>query len=242
MVENSAVLSSHVQRTLLSPFMETSLEAIINYFQNNLWATAVAVFLLTVLALVVHGIWESYSKPLVLEASPIPCGDITIDELGKFDGTDPFKPIYVAIKGNVYDVTKGRDFYGRGEFTKGRRVHFAKQRWGKCACNTCANPQLSSSRSSMCFCGTWCLDILQAESSDLLWASADGGYSVFAGREVARALAKMSLKKDDCNAELADCTEKELESLAQWETKFKEKYSVVGKVSGRRRGLGKAHT
>lgn len=61
--------------------------------------------------------------------------------------------------------------------------------------------------------------------------SADGGYSVFAGREVARALAKMSLKKDDCNAELEGCSEKELESLAQWETKFKEKYAIVGKVS-----------
>lgn len=112
MLDKCAAPFSRKQQSLLS--ME-SVEALLNYFQNNLWATAVAVFVLTVLALVIHGIWESYSKPLVLEASPIPCGDITIDELGKFDGTDPFKPIYVAIKGNVYDVTKGRDFYGRGE-------------------------------------------------------------------------------------------------------------------------------
>ncbi len=60
---------------------------------------------------------------------------------------------------------------------------------------------------------------------------AGGGYSLFAGREVSRALAKMSLKKEDCTADLSDCTEKELASLAEWEAKFKDKYAVVGQVS-----------
>lgn len=59
---------------------------------------------------------------------------------------------------------------------------------------------------------------------------AGGGYSLFAGREVSRALAKMSLKKEDCTADLSDCTEKELASLAEWEAKFKDKYAVVGQV------------
>jgi hypothetical protein len=48
---------------------------------------------------------------------------------------------------------------------------------------------------------------------------------------VSRALAKMSLKKEDCTADLSDCTEKELASLAEWEAKFKDKYAVVGQVS-----------
>jgi hypothetical protein len=95
--------------------MDTSIESIVTYFQNNLWATALAVFCVTVVALVLHGIWESFQKPLILEASPVPCGDITIDELAKFDGTDPFKPIYVSLRGTVYDVTKSREFYGRGK-------------------------------------------------------------------------------------------------------------------------------
>ncbi|KAI9283930.1 cytochrome b5-like heme/steroid binding domain-containing protein [Umbelopsis sp. AD052] len=35
-------------------------------------------------------------------------------ELAAFDGTDSSKPIYVAIKGNVYDVTKKPEMYGAG--------------------------------------------------------------------------------------------------------------------------------
>ncbi|XP_030544462.1 probable steroid-binding protein 3 [Rhodamnia argentea] len=35
-------------------------------------------------------------------------------ELIQFNGTDPSKPIYVAIKGRVFDVTTGKSFYGPG--------------------------------------------------------------------------------------------------------------------------------
>jgi hypothetical protein len=91
-------------------------DSLVAYFQGNLWATALLVFSVTILFLVAHGIWDSFQKPVILEASPVPCGDITIDELSKFDGGDPFKPIYFAVRGKVYDVTKGREFYGSGEF------------------------------------------------------------------------------------------------------------------------------
>ncbi|KAJ3061905.1 hypothetical protein HDU98_002213 [Podochytrium sp. JEL0797] len=37
---------------------------------------------------------------------------LTPAELKQYDGTDPSKPIYLAINGKVYDVTAGRDFYG----------------------------------------------------------------------------------------------------------------------------------
>lgn len=90
-------------------------DGLVAYFQGNLWATALLVFTVTILFLVAHGIWDSFQKPVILEASPVPCGDITIDELSKFDGGDPFKPIYFAVRGKVYDVTKGREFYGSGE-------------------------------------------------------------------------------------------------------------------------------
>ncbi len=49
--------------------------------------------------------------PLDISAA---CGDITPDELAKFDGADPFKPIYFSVQGRVFDVTAGRDFYGPG--------------------------------------------------------------------------------------------------------------------------------
>jgi len=38
----------------------------------------------------------------------------TRDELLAFDGQTPGQPIYIAVLGNVYDVSTGRKFYGPG--------------------------------------------------------------------------------------------------------------------------------
>ncbi|KAM7459603.1 hypothetical protein LguiA_036597 [Lonicera macranthoides] len=40
--------------------------------------------------------------------------DLTLHQLKQYDGTDPSKPIYVAIKGRIFDVTTGKSFYGPG--------------------------------------------------------------------------------------------------------------------------------
>ncbi|XP_074280443.1 putative steroid-binding protein 3 [Silene latifolia] len=40
--------------------------------------------------------------------------ELTLQQLKQYDGSDPSKPIYVAIKGRVFDVTTGRSFYGPG--------------------------------------------------------------------------------------------------------------------------------
>ncbi|RKP03952.1 hypothetical protein CXG81DRAFT_113, partial [Caulochytrium protostelioides] len=39
---------------------------------------------------------------------------LTPEQLAQYDGTDPAKPIYLAVGGAVYDVTEGRRFYGPG--------------------------------------------------------------------------------------------------------------------------------
>lgn len=39
---------------------------------------------------------------------------ISLSELSKHDGTDATKPIYIAIKGRVFDVTAKREMYGVG--------------------------------------------------------------------------------------------------------------------------------
>lgn len=49
--------------------------------------------------------------------APLPVAearDYTRDELAKFDGKDPAQPVLIAIRGRIYDVTRGRSFYGRG--------------------------------------------------------------------------------------------------------------------------------
>ena len=58
-----------------------------------------------------------------------------------------------------------------------------------------------------------------------------GGYAIFAGKEVARALGLMSLKEEDCSADLDGLSEKQLHTLHEWEEKFQTKYDIVGSVS-----------
>ncbi|KAJ4834338.1 Bifunctional protein GlmU [Turnera subulata] len=40
--------------------------------------------------------------------------EFTASQLREYNGTDPSKPIYVAIKGRVFDVSTGKTFYGPG--------------------------------------------------------------------------------------------------------------------------------
>ncbi|GER32481.1 membrane-associated progesterone binding protein 2 [Striga asiatica] len=40
--------------------------------------------------------------------------ELTPQQLKNYDGTDPSKPIYVAVRGQIYDVTAGKSFYGPG--------------------------------------------------------------------------------------------------------------------------------
>lgn len=58
-----------------------------------------------------------------------------------------------------------------------------------------------------------------------------GGYKQFAGRDASRALACMSFL-DECldNPTLEELTDAQRATLANWETKFAEKYPVVGRL------------
>ncbi|PVU87884.1 hypothetical protein BB559_005844 [Furculomyces boomerangus] len=50
--------------------------------------------------------WRNYIPKKALIFSP--------EQLAKYDGSNPNLPIYVAIKGDVYDVTLGKHWYGKG--------------------------------------------------------------------------------------------------------------------------------
>ncbi|KAJ1391067.1 Cytochrome b5-like heme/steroid binding domain [Sesbania bispinosa] len=45
---------------------------------------------------------------------PVQLGEITEEELRDYDGSDPNKPLLMAIKGQIYDVSQSRMFYGPG--------------------------------------------------------------------------------------------------------------------------------
>lgn len=40
--------------------------------------------------------------------------EMTPEQLSQYNGSDPSKPIYVAVKGRIYDVSTGKSFYGPG--------------------------------------------------------------------------------------------------------------------------------
>ncbi|KAF4550665.1 Cytochrome P450-like protein 89 [Elsinoe fawcettii] len=55
--------------------------------------------------------WASPSKVQQWLNGPLLLTDA---ELAAYDGTDPNKPIYLALNGTIYDVTAGRNYYGPG--------------------------------------------------------------------------------------------------------------------------------
>ena len=56
--------------------------------------------------------------------------------------------------------------------------------------------------------------------------------SVFAGKDGSRALARSSLKLEDCSPEYDDLGEKEKKVLNDWYSFFSKRYNIVGKVEG----------
>ncbi|KAL1965127.1 hypothetical protein VTN77DRAFT_6040 [Rasamsonia byssochlamydoides] len=59
-----------------------------------------------------------------------------------------------------------------------------------------------------------------------------GQYHVFAGKDPSRALAKSSLKPEDCRPDWYDLDEKEKAVLDDWFTFFSKRYNIVGQVQG----------
>ncbi|KAI1179230.1 cytochrome b5 [Nemania sp. FL0916] len=57
-------------------------------------------------------------------------------------------------------------------------------------------------------------------------------YHVFVGKDASRALAKMSTKPEDVQAEWKDLNDKEKGVLNDWITFFSKRYNIVGVVQG----------
>ncbi|KAK7380295.1 hypothetical protein VNO78_32803 [Psophocarpus tetragonolobus] len=55
--------------------------------------------------------FEPQMEPL---RPPVQIGEVTEDELKAYDGSDPEKPLLMAIQGQIYDVSQSRMFYGPG--------------------------------------------------------------------------------------------------------------------------------
>ncbi|GAA5823560.1 hypothetical protein JCM10212_003182 [Sporobolomyces blumeae] len=62
----------------------------------------------------VKGLDAVTAQPDAAHLAPPKDDPFTTDELKKYDGKDENLPIYVAIKGRIYDVSAKRDMYGPG--------------------------------------------------------------------------------------------------------------------------------
>ncbi|KAI1273778.1 cytochrome b5-like heme/steroid binding domain-containing protein [Xylaria sp. FL0933] len=63
-----------------------------------------------------------------------------------------------------------------------------------------------------------------------MYTKPDGNYSVFAGKDASRALAKTSTNPEDVSPEWRDLSEKEQGILNDWITFFSKRYNIVGVV------------
>ncbi|KAF5480387.1 hypothetical protein F2P56_001142 [Juglans regia] len=57
---------------------------------------------------------REYEQPSQPPPPPVQLGEISEDDLKQYDGSDPEKPLLMAIKGQIYDVSQSRMFYGPG--------------------------------------------------------------------------------------------------------------------------------
>jgi membrane-associated progesterone receptor component len=71
--------------------------------------------------IILHGIRmkirEALGRPDPAAKMPVPVAerrDYSLEELAGYDGTDPTRPILLAARGRIFDVTRGRGFYGPG--------------------------------------------------------------------------------------------------------------------------------
>jgi membrane-associated progesterone receptor component len=102
---------------------ETLKQAIVSYTGLSPAAFFTAVAVAAALYHVVSGIFAPPPPPRQRpreepEAEPLPppvqLGEVDEEELRQYDGSDSKKPLLMAIKGQIYDVTQSRMFYGPG--------------------------------------------------------------------------------------------------------------------------------
>lgn len=109
-------------QTMALQLWETLKEAITAYTGLSPATFFTALALVLAVYHVVSGLFGSSDQPrpraLEEEMEPLPppvqLGEITEEELKLYDGSDPKKPLLMAIKGQIYDVSQSRMFYGPG--------------------------------------------------------------------------------------------------------------------------------
>lgn len=118
--------------------------------------------------------------------SPPKDDPISVEELKQYDGTDESKPVYVAVKGTVFDVSPKREMYGMSAPLLLPCLH---------------RTSFSSDR------------VLLLPSHR---TAPGKGYHIFAGKDGSRGLGMSSLKPEDAVADYSTLDDKQLKVLDDW--------------------------
>lgn len=83
--------------------------------------------LIAIIVYLVYKIIKSNFESEVTVAAPPPSlpklkKDLTVAEIKKYDGTQPDGRVLLAVNGIIFDVTKGKRFYGPGKCSLFGRV------------------------------------------------------------------------------------------------------------------------
>lgn len=90
-------------------------------FLKDVFTNPINVGLLAMCGYVIYKIFKSRSQddpepPPEPELPPMKKKDFTLEQLREFDGMREDGRILIAVNGKIFDVTKGKKFYGIGLF------------------------------------------------------------------------------------------------------------------------------
>lgn len=94
-------------------------QSLSDWFISELTSNPINIVLLLAIFFLLYKIFKSNndSTPSVPSEPPLPRmkkRDFTLTELKKYDGSGPDGRVLVGVLGKIYDVTKGKRFYGPG--------------------------------------------------------------------------------------------------------------------------------
>ena len=97
---------------------------IIMSFLKELFTSPINVALLGVCAFLIYKIFsgrkqEETGPPPEPQLPAMKKRDFTLEQLREYDGNGPDGRILIAVNGKVFDVTRGKRFYGPGEYLGG---------------------------------------------------------------------------------------------------------------------------
>lgn len=103
----------------MADISEVTSESWISLITSEIIYSPINLTLLLICVILVYKLWprrESDSQPSEIppELPPLKKQDMTLEELKKYDGKNEDGRICIAVNGKVFDVTRGKRYYGPG--------------------------------------------------------------------------------------------------------------------------------